>query len=333
MSFNKIPFIRILLIITFLLSATNITADDSFQRVQRTEKMMDTYFTITVYSDNPDTAEGAITEAFNKIKEIEYGLNLYNGDSELSRLNRKKILKSPSDDIRKNIERALYFSNLTNGAFDITVQPILDLYNRAFMEKGVAPAGETIKRELKRVDYRSVLVKEDSITIGDDQVITLGGIAKGYAVEEAVKILRRHNIAIALIDAGGNMRALGKKPEGVWNIAIEDPRDMSNYITIIPLNNMAVSTSGDYERYFDNNREYHHIINPKTGYSATELISATVVTDNAFDADALSTAVFVLGKEKGLKLIESMPGVEGLIITREREILRSSGFPEVKDNK
>jgi len=215
---------------------------------------------------------------------------------------------------------------LSDGAFDITVQPILDLYNRSFIEKNSAPSGEEINKELKKVDYKRVIIKDQKIQIGDDQIITLGGIAKGYAVEKAIEILKRHNITMALVDASGNMRALGRKPDGVWNIAMEDPRNVNNYITIIPLDNNAVSTSGDYERYFDPGMKYHHIINPKTGYSATELISVTIVTDNAFDADALSTAVFVLGKEKGMKLIESLPGVEGLIITREKEILRSSGF-------
>ena len=215
---------------------------------------------------------------------------------------------------------------MSDGAFDITVQPILDLYNRSFIEKNSAPSGEEINKELKKVDYKRVIIKDQKIQIGDDQIITLGGIAKGYAVEKAIEILKRHNITMALVDASGNMRALGRKPDGVWNIAMEDPRNVNNYITIIPLDNNAVSTSGDYERYFDPGMKYHHIINPKTGYSATELISVTIVTDNAFDADALSTAVFVLGKEKGMKLIESLPGVEGLIITREKEILRSSGF-------
>jgi thiamine biosynthesis lipoprotein len=290
---------------------------------------MDTFFTITVYSDGPETAETAITEAFNEIKKIESGLSVYSEDSELARLNRKKILEAPSEDLKINISRALYYSNLSEGAFDITVQPILDLYNRSFIEKNSAPSGEMINKELKKVDYKRVIIKDQGIKIGDDQSITLGGIAKGYAVEKAVETLRRHNITMALVDASGNMRALGKKPEGVWNVALEDPRDMNNYITIIPLDNNAVSTSGDYERYFDDKMQYHHIINPKTGRSATELISVTIVTDNAFDADALSTAVFVLGKEKGMKLIESLPGVEGLIITREREILRSSGLKEI----
>jgi len=326
-------YIRMLLIIAVMITGTTVNADSSIQKISRSEELMDTYFTITVYSDRPETAETAIAEAFNEIKKIESELSIYSEDSEVSRLNGKKTLESPSEDLKTNIARSLYFSNLSDGAFDITVQPILDLYNRTFIEKGSAPSGEMITKELKKVDYKNVIIKDKEIKIGDDQGITLGGIAKGYAVEKAVEILRRHNITMALVDASGNMRALGKKPEGVWNVALEDPRDMNNYITIIPLDNNAVSTSGDYERYFDDKKESHHIINPKTGYSATELISVTIVTDNAFDADALSTAVFVLGKEKGMKLIESLPGVEGLIITREREILRSSGLKEINNNK
>jgi len=326
-------YAQVLLIIAVLITGTTVNADSSIQKISRSEEMMDTYFTITVYSDKPETAETAIAEAFNKIKKIESELSVYSEDSGLSMLNRRKTLESPSEDLKININRALYYSNLSNGAFDITVQPILDLYDRSFIEKNSAPSGEEINKELKKVDYKRVIIKDKEIKIGDDQSITLGGIAKGYAVEKAVEILRRHNITMALVDASGNMRALGKKPEGVWNVAMEDPRDMKNYITIIPLDNNAVSTSGDYERYFDEKMEYHHIINPKTGYSATELISATIVTDNAFDADALSTAVFVLGKERGMKLIESLPGVEGLIITREREILRSSGLKQINNNK
>jgi FAD:protein FMN transferase len=319
-------YIQILLIIAVLISVTTVWADHSAQKISRTEELMDTFFTITVYFDNDERSEKAISEAFNEMKKIESELSIYHNDSEISKLNREKVIKHPSDDLKINIERALYYSSVSNGAFDITVQPILDLYKRSFSEKNSAPSSEEINRELKKVDYKRIIIKGQEIKIGDDQRITLGGIAKGYAVEKAFEILKRYNITMALIDAGGNMRALGKKPEGFWNVALEDPRDSNNYITIIPLENNAVSTSGDYERYFDDKMEYHHIINPKTGYSSTELISVTVVTDNAFDADALSTAVFVLGKERGMNLIESLPGVEGIIITREKEILRSSGF-------
>jgi FAD:protein FMN transferase len=326
-------YTRMLLIIAVLLTGTAVNANSSLLKIQRTEELMDTFFTITVYSNSQKKAETAIKSAFKEIKKLESELSVYSNDSELSMLNRKKTLKSPSEDLKINIDRSLYYSNLSNGAFDITVQPILDLYKKSFSEKNSAPSDEEINKELKKIDYKKIIKKDKEITIGDDQSITLGGIAKGYAVEKAIEILKRHNITMALVDASGNMRALGKKPEGEWNIAMADPRDMNNYITIIPLDNNAVSTSGDYERYFDDKMKYHHIINPKTGYSATELISVTIVTDNAFDADALSTVVFVLGKKKGMELIESLPGVEGLIITREKEILRSSGFKENKDNK
>jgi FAD:protein FMN transferase len=324
-------YIRILLIIAVLITGTAVNAASSIQKISRTEKLMDTFFTVTVYSDSPETAETAIRSAFDEIKKIESELSVYKEDSEVARLNRKRMLTSPSEDLKINISRSLYYSNLSNGAFDITVQPLLDLYKKSFNEKNSAPSDEMIHNELKKVDYKRIIAKDQEIKIGDDQSITLGGIAKGYAVEKAVEILKCNNISTALVDAGGNMRALGKKPEGVWNVALADPRDINNYVTIIPLDNNAVSTSGDYERYFDDEMKYHHIINPKTGYSATELISVTIVTDDAFDADALSTAVFVLGKEKGMELIESLPGVEGLIITREKEIIRSSGFNEINN--
>jgi FAD:protein FMN transferase len=325
----KQRYILILLMAAVLISGTRAYADSPIQKISRSEESMDTFFTITVYSDNAVMAETALTEAFNEIKKIESELSVYREDSELARLNREKIIKSPSDDLKINIERSLYYSQLSGGAFDITVQPMLDLYRRSFTEKSSVPSAEMINRELKKVGYGRISINSKEIKIGEDQSITLGGIAKGYAVEKAVEILKQHNITMALVDAGGNMRALGKKPEGVWNVAMADPRDANNYVTIIRLDNNAVSTSGDYERYFDDKMKYHHIINPKTGCSATELISVTIVTDNAFDADALSTSVFVLGKERGMRLIESLPGVEGLMITGEKEIIRSSGF---KDN-
>jgi FAD:protein FMN transferase len=322
----------IMLIAAVTIAVTTANANPAIQKISRSVESMDTFFTITVYSDEPEPAETAIAEAFNEIKKIESELSVYRGDSEISKLNRDKIIKSPFEDLKINIEKALYYSNLSDGAFDITIQPILDLYNRSFIEKGSIPSAKTINRELKKIGYKRIIIKDREIRIGDNQRITLGGIAKGYAVEKAVEILKRHHITMALVDAGGNMRALGKKPEGMWTVALADPRDANNYITTIALDNNAVSTSGDYERYFDDEMKYHHIINPKTGYSATELISVTIVTDNAFDADALSTAVFVLGKEKGMRLIESLPGVESLIITREKEIVKSSGFKEDINN-
>jgi thiamine biosynthesis lipoprotein len=218
---------------------------------------------------------------------------------------------------------------ISNGSFDITVQPILDLYTETFQNEKRPPTEEEVKEAQKRIDYRQIILTENQISIGPDQEITLGGIAKGYAVEKAVDILKSMGIKSALVNAGGNMRAIGKKPDDLpWNIALKNPRNETEYLTMVYLDNNAIATSGDYERYFNENKTFHHIINPKTGYSATELISTTIVTENAFDADALSTTVFVLGKEKGLQLCESLENTSCLIITRNREIIKSSKWKE-----
>jgi len=155
----------------------------------------------------------------------------------------------------------------------------------------------------------------------------LGGIAKGYAVDRAIEILKEKGIKNALVNAGGDMQTIGKKYGNMqWGIALANPRNTNEFITAFPISNKAIVTSGDYERFFDENKSFHHIVDPNTGYSATELISVTILADNAFDADAISTAVFVLGKEKGLDLIESLNNTEALIITNNKEIFTSSGL-------
>jgi thiamine biosynthesis lipoprotein len=231
----------------------------------------------------------------------------------------------------KNIGAGIYYGELSNGSFDITVQPILDLYKYSFENFGRPPKEEDIKDTLDLVDYRYVLIKDDLIILRKEGMkVTLGGIAKGYAIDRAVDVLKRYEIKHALVNAGGDMRAIGSKGDEDWRIALQNPRNKDEYITIIPLDNKAVATSGDYERYYDENKSFHHIVDPRTGYSAAELISVTIVADKAMDADAIATSVYVLGKEKGMELIERLDGVEGLAITKDKEIVRSSGFTDSK---
>ena len=235
------------------------------------------------------------------------------------------------EDLIETINRSIYYGDLSDGAFDITVQPVLDLYTYSFTELKRPPTDEEIKSAVKEIGYKNIVINGTSIEFTKPNMkITLGGIAKGYAVEKAINILKQKGIKHALVNAGGNMRAIGNKGNKTnnekWSIALQNPRKTDEYITLIYLDNNAVSTSGDYERYFNENKTFHHIINPKTGYSATDLISVTIVADNAYDADALSTSVFVLGPEKGLKLIESLDNVEGLLITRDKQIIKSFGW-------
>ena len=311
----------------FLIILVLVSCSPRLHEIKRTENLMGTKVTITIHDSNKDTANKAIDSAFSEISRIEMLLSNYQNDSQVSILNREKRIEDGSADLLLNIGLANYYGNISNGSFDITVQPILDLYTESFSVKKRPPTDDEIKEELKKVDYAKIEINGKEVSIGDNQKITLGGLAKGYAVDKAITVLKKEGIEHALVNAGGDIRALGKKYASLdWSIALANPRDKEDYITIIKLADKAVVTSGDYERYFDSEKNFHHIVNPLTGYSATELMSVTILTDNAFDADAISTSVFVLGKEKGLELVVSLDNVEGMIITREKEIIKSSGF-------
>jgi thiamine biosynthesis lipoprotein len=157
--------------------------------------------------------------------------------------------------------------------------------------------------------------------------ITLGGIAKGYAVDEALAVLSQMGIEHALLDAGGDMAAIDAKPEGeLWNVALVNPDDTSQSLAAFQFADKAIATSGNYQRYFNPEKTAHHIINPKTGFSAGECISVTVIAGSGTQADVLATSVFVMGPEAGMKLVESLDGVECLIVDAERNIHRSSGL-------
>jgi FAD:protein FMN transferase len=294
--------------------------------VRQDFEVMGTYATIIVYHNDKEIAQNAINDAIIRIQEVDETLSMYKNTSEIYILNTQKMLSNPSKDVLFNIKKAIKFSQITEGNFDITVQPILDLYRYSFSTEGRTPTDEEIEETLPKVDYTKIML-DVSITIADEQKITLGGIAKGYAIDSAIEILSKNGINSALVNIGGDIRTLGMKPDGNgWIIALENPRNKNEYINILTLSNKSISTSGDYERYFDENKSFHHIVNPKTGYSATELLSVTIISDNSIDGDAAATSVFVMGPELGLKLIERMENMEGLLITSERDIIKSSGF-------
>jgi len=286
--------------------------------ISETRELMGTFVTIRIAGDT-----GKINAAFSEIEKVNSMMSNYNPDSEVSALNREKEADG-SKELRHVLSRALFYSELSDGAFDVTVQPILDLYKKSFEETGRPPSKEEIILELEKVGYEQIRLGDQKITLGGNGKITFGGIAKGYALDRAVEKLEELGVKRGLVNAGGDLRGFGNRE---WEVALANPRDEKDYITIVRFKNKAVATSGDYERYFDENKSFHHIVDPHTGYSATELISVTIIADKAIDADATATSAFVLGKE-GLKMIESIEGVEGLLITRDREILRSSGFWE-----
>lgn len=262
---------------------------------------------------SPDKRAGAIV--FSEASRIEQLLSKYIESSEISRLNRTGKLKV-SPDTFYIIKRSKEFWQLSDGAFDITVAPLLELWGFSNRKYSV-PADKEIRSVLKLIGSDKIILHEKNYVVEfklPGMKIDLGGIAKGFALDLAVKKLKENHINSCLINAGGQVYALGEKSSTPWKIAIKNPREPEISGTL-ELKNKSASTSGDYEQFFINSgRRYCHIIDPKTGFPAdAHLTSVTVIADEGSTADALSTAIFVLGKEKGGRLLEKFPGSKARI--------------------
>jgi thiamine biosynthesis lipoprotein len=326
----KKPCLIIVGVLVFLsatLGATSCAAP--LRKFEVTRTMMDTFVTVTVYAGDEAKATEAIDAALDRMEEIVAVASIYDEESQAFQLNRDGFLEAPSEDLRQIITRSLEYGELSDGAFDITVQPLLELWEGGLWQEPPEVQQQLIDETLKLVDWEKVIVEKDRIYFAEPGMkITLGGIAKGYAASEALKTIRSLGIKSALVDAGGDMAALGSKPDGEpWFIALLNPDDVTQSLANFEIEGKAITTSGNYARFFDPEQEAGHILNPKTGYSAQDCISATVIADNATQADALSTAIFVMGPEEGVKLIESLSNVECLIVSADRTtIYASSGL-------
>jgi len=294
--------------------------------LKQTEMIMGTLVEITVIPGN----EKAIREAFEALKKVDLLMSTYKEDSEISILNREGKAQV-SEETLEVIEDAIKFSNLTDGAFDITCRPLINLWKKAKKEEKVATEME-IEEAISLVGYQRIILEGNQIRLEKKGMqIDLGGIAKGYAVDKAIEALKKNGIKRALVNAGGDLYALGIDPQGEkWQIGVQDPREEDKIIDIIKVKDKAVATSGDYRRYFTlEGKRFSHIVNPKTGLTVQDVpMSVTIIGPDATTTDALSTGVFVLGPEEGMKLIESLPGVEGMIISEGMEKLTSEGWEE-----
>ncbi len=295
--------------------------------------MMGTIVSITVFSADESAAAGAIDAAFDEIARVEALTTRYSQASELSRINAaadgvSAIRVDP--EVMGIVRRAIEISTLSNGAFDVTVAPVVDLWT--FEEGGVVPSRDAIEAALPLVDYRRVLVDTaaGTLLLPSEAAIDLDAIAKGHAVDRAIAVLRELGIESAIVDAGGDVGLLGESPRpGGWRVGVKHPRG-DGLLGVLTLDGGSVATSGDYQRYaVIGDTRYHHVLDPATGYPARGVVSVTVAAETAMDADALATAVFVMGPERGMRLVEELPAVEAVIVTGEEEvgdILVSSGF-------
>jgi len=284
--------------------------------VKDVQGALGTFVTITVV--HPDVSEGisAVRAAFDEVHRIHDLMNVHKQSSEVGVLNREGYYEGVSDDTRHVIQRANSFSERMEGAFDITVLPVLELWEENF-SKSKIPTDSEISQRLELVNYRNILIEDKNINFRKRGMgITLAGVAKGYAVDKAIEALSRGNIRHALVNAGGDIRVIGGKDENIpWRIAIRDPRNKTRIVTAVELHDQAIATSGTYRRSFSD------IINPKVGRPAQGVLSSTVITEKAMDADMLATCMFILEAEKGIELIGELDGVKAFVIRNDGSIL------------
>lgn len=289
---------------------------------------MDTFSEISLYSSDRSHALNAMKEAFREMERIEKIFSKFDEKSEVSKINRlagkEEIIVSL--ELFKIIERSIYYSKISGGSFDITVASLIDVWDIARKNNSI-PDLETIEKALKHVGYKNIVLdeKKQSIRFLDSATkIDLGGIAKGYAVDRAKEILLSYGIENVLINIGGNIFTLGS-PSGKksWQIGIQHPRNKNDIIYRLDLKDRAISTSGDYERFFIvDGKRFSHIIDPVSGRPSEGIMSVTVVSDSAERSDALSTIVFVMGIKNGLNLIRSLKGIEVLIFDKDAKLVK-----------
>ena len=297
---------------------------------QKSFQTLGTQAYIELWTEDSKQAEQLINDVEAEFERINQLMSPYIASSELSLLNREAAKKpvQVSAEMYQLLQRAKQISQQSNGAFDITFASVGFYYDYRNHKK---PDATVLQTARQYVNYQSVeLLKNNTVRFAQPGVkIDLGGIAKGYAVERSIALLAQNGIRNALLTAGGDTRLLGDKRGKAWLVAIKHPRQDDKYAAQLPLENIAISTSGDYERYFiEDGVRYHHILDPKTGQSATGLLSVTVTGADTTQTDALSTTLFVLGLKQGMALIEQIDGYDAIFITTERQMYFSSGLSQ-----
>ncbi len=296
---------------------------------KQTRALMGTEVMVELWHDEDSRAQYCSQRIFTEIVRINALMSSYLADSELSAINRDGARRpvKVSAELFDLIEQSIEFSQLSAGVFDITYASIGHSYDYRQRRQ---PSANEISASLPRIDYRKLILRDQTVQFAVAGMrIDLGGIAKGHAVDRSIEIARECGIQHAVISAGGDSRILGDKQGRPRIFGIQHPRRADELVLRLPLSDEAISTSGDYERYFIADGErVHHIINPSSGKSADLSWSATVIGPDATTTDALSTTVFILGPQKGLQLIESLPGVDAIIIDNQAKIHYSSGLQE-----
>jgi thiamine biosynthesis lipoprotein len=310
------------------LSPGTSTHSSSNGPIHKNNFQLNTEITITLYDSTDETI---IDGCFDLIDSYEQLYSRTISTSEIYRINNSSgTVEGLSKDTIDIIQKSLKYSELSQGAFDITVEPVTSLWNFG-QENQRLPSQEEITMGLKSVGYQNLVVSDNSVTLLKDNMgIDLGAVAKGYIADKVKEYLLSRGVHSAIINLGGNVLCVGGKPDGsAFKIGIQKPfEDRSETVAIMNLSDVSVVSSGIYERYFEQDGVlYHHILDPSTGYPYdNELISVTIISDSSTDGDCLSTTCFALGLEKGLELINSLENTYACFITEDGQLHYSEGF-------
>ena len=320
-------------IATFLLCMHTIACAEWLSSEQA---IMGTRIHVELWREKNKDGQAAIDAVMAEMHRIDELMSPYKKASELYRINQLAAQRELviSAEMFELISRSIEFSRQTAGAFDITFASVGHMYNYREHKR---PDKNTLKQELGKIDYRNIVLNKNRQTIRFTKpgvFIDLGGIAKGYAVDNGINILQQRGFKHAIVSAGGDSRILGNRHGRPWMMGIKDPRKPNALVTRLPLWDTALSTSGDYERYFiEDGVRYHHIIDPKTGDSARELRSVTIIGPDAITTDALSTSLFIMGIDKGMALANQLLDIDAIMIDSKGRFFYSNGLQEPESSQ
>ena len=297
-------------------------------RVQATDNRMGTLVSMTVVHPEAAAAREMVSSAFAEMDRLEDILSRYRHSTPLARLNQLGSIQNAPRELMDVVTAALWYSSRTEGAFDPTVAPLLKLLQTRFGEDGRPPSDREVEETLRRVDYRAIRIEGSSISLEiPGMALTLDGIAKGYIVDRTLSLLVSSGAERVMVNGGGDIASSRRTASGEpWQVGIQHPEEAGRTLGHVRLRGESVATSGDYMQSYTTDRQHHHILDPRTGRSPGHTSSVTVITAAAMEADALSTAALVLGPEHGLALLEELPDVEGLMMTKEGDRRVTSGF-------
>jgi len=305
-------------------------------KISESEFLLDTHVTITLYGT---ADENLFPEIFEEIQRLENILSVHVEGSDLDLLKKNAGIKpvKVSEDTIKLMEKSIKYSELTNGLFDITSGPLIDLWGIG-TESAKIPSKDEIKVAIGLIDYNKIKINKNERTIfleDEGMIANLGAIAKGYIADKVEEKLYELGVKSAIINLGGNVQLIGTKPDGtLFRIGIQDPDESrGGNIGVYTGKDVTIVSSGDYERFFiEDGVKYHHILNPKTGFPVdTEIKSVSIITDKSFEADALSTSVLLSGWDKGIAMIENSKDIEAIFINKDHQVYVTEGLKETFD--